>query len=856
MHYLIGNIGHLSVIVAFVAAVVAAFGYFKAGNSCGDDKNSWLRFAKITFAIHSLSVFTVIGSLFFIIYNHYFEYHYAWSHSSLNLPTHYMISCFWEGQEGSFLLWIFWHVLLGWIVIERHSKWSAQVMTVFALVQAFLTSMILGVVLPSIDLKIGSSPFILLRDAMASAPVFKINPEYIPEDGKGLNPLLQNYWMVIHPPTLFLGFAATLVPFSFAIAGLWNKDVKDWIKPALPWALFAVAVLGVGIMMGAYWAYETLNFGGYWNWDPVENAVYIPWLVLVAAVHSMSLSASKQKAYMTSAILVMTSFILVLYATFLTRSGILGNASVHSFTDLGLSGQLLIYLLSFTALAIALLVARRKLFPTQPDENNVLAPSFWVFGGIILLLLTSFQVFASTSIPVFNALIEAFGIKSNLAPPADPIAHYSTWQLVFAACIAVVSAIGQFMWWNKTGEKKGWKAIQLSLFATLILSSAAILLIPIHDFTYILLFTTSLFSILANGEILWYIIKKQPKLSGGSLAHFGLGVMLIGILFSAGYSEVLSINKSGLIYRKDFSEELNRDNVLLWRNTPLNMGNYTLKFKGVKIEVEGMPVYVAKKALAPTDENPYRAVALQDLTAGEKTYFKKGDTVGISPENTYYEINFKDNQERQFTLYPRAQVNPNMGLIASPDLKHTLLYDLYVHVSSIPSPDEEKKWSEAESHVLVPGDTFFVNDMIAIFEGLQKPDFTQFPELEGADAAIQAKIKILDKEDTHLATPLFVIRGNMVGRIPSEIDGLGIKIALQHIDPVKQQFVFESQTTQKDWVILKVAKKPMINLLWLGSIMMTVGFVVAGRRRWQELKAALNKPQHNKYKSVNTVEVD
>ncbi|MFN8689586.1 MAG: cytochrome c biogenesis protein CcsA, partial [Cyclobacteriaceae bacterium] len=197
-----------------------------------------------------------------------------YSYSDTKLQTYYLISTFWNGQEGSFLLWMFWHAVLGLVLMYTQRNWEAPVMIVFTLVQAFLASMILGVVLPGIDLKLGSSPFILLREAMAD-PIFQANPNFIPSEGQGLNPLLQNYWMVIHPPTLFLGFAATLVPFAFVVAGLWQRQYREWIKPALPWSLFAGAVLGLGILMGGYWAYETLNFGGYWNWDPVENAVYV-----------------------------------------------------------------------------------------------------------------------------------------------------------------------------------------------------------------------------------------------------------------------------------------------------------------------------------------------------------------------------------------------------------------------------------------------------------------------------------------------------------------------------------------------------------------------------------------------------
>lgn len=286
-HANIGNLGHLSIIISLVTALLSAIGYYITAHKTENDKaqQSWKNFSKYTFYLHSFAVLSIITCLFIIIYNHYYEYYYAWSHSSNSLPVHFMISCFWEGQEGSFLLWMFWHCVLGIILLNTQKKWEAPMMAVFAFVQAFLASMILGIAFG--DIKIGSSPFILLRDFMVDAPIFQLQPEFVPKDGTGLNPLLQNYWMVIHPPTLFLGFASTLVPFSFCIAGLVKKDFSSWIKPTLPWAHFSAMILGIGILMGAYWAYETLNFGGYWNWDPVENAVYVPWLVLVAAIHGM-----------------------------------------------------------------------------------------------------------------------------------------------------------------------------------------------------------------------------------------------------------------------------------------------------------------------------------------------------------------------------------------------------------------------------------------------------------------------------------------------------------------------------------------------------------------------------------------
>ena len=264
IHIFEGLLGHVFVIVVFVSSMLAAYSFYRGTHKI----EGWTSFGIKVFYLHSLAVLGIIATLFYLISNHYFEYHYVFSHSSRILPSYYQVSCFWEGQEGSFLLWMFWNAVLGIILIHTNKFWRAPVMFIMSLTQVFLASMILGVVI--FDVKIGSSPFMLLRDVL-DAPIFQTNPDFIPEDGNGLNPLLQNYWMVIHPPTLFLGFATTVIPFAYCIGGLIIGKNKEWIRPALPWAQFSAMILGVGILMGAYWAYETLNFGGYWNWVSIPR---------------------------------------------------------------------------------------------------------------------------------------------------------------------------------------------------------------------------------------------------------------------------------------------------------------------------------------------------------------------------------------------------------------------------------------------------------------------------------------------------------------------------------------------------------------------------------------------------------
>jgi cytochrome c-type biogenesis protein CcmF len=880
MNLLIGDYGHLFVIISFFAAILSAYGYWEASKENQINPASWLTFSRIAFAAHAFSVFGIVATLFAIIYNHRYEYHYAWSHSSDHLPVYYMISCFWEGQEGSFLLWIFWHAILGAILIKVNNTWEAPVMAVFMLVQAFLTSMILGVVIPDafitqlgakllnillpivqfkhnfLPLKIGSSPFILMKEAMPDLPVYQIRPDFIAEDGNGLNPLLQNYWMVIHPPTLFLGFAATIVPFAYCMAGLWKGWTKEWIRPALPWALFAAFVLGTGIMMGAYWAYETLNFGGYWNWDPVENAVYVPWLILIAAIHLMISYKNSGTALRMAVIMVTLSFLLILYATFLTRSGILGSSSVHSFTDLGLSGQLLVYLLVFTFLSGWLIIKKWNAIPFENDVPSVYSREFWIFIGVAMLSFASFQVGIITSFPVFNALAGLIEIKLSLAPPANTELAYSDVQMLFAILIAILSGIGQFFWWKKIDSKQLWDALYLPIILALC-STTAIIMFGVLDayqgeeikwyikVGYILLVASSLFSIFSNIMIFVKVVKNNYRITGGALAHIGVAMMFIGILFSAGYSKVVSLNTTGLVYLKEFKDDMNTHNLLLFRNTPERMKDLQLIYKGQRIEAKGYDGYVNKDWILPTGD-PYKVILRKELKEKNVVVFHKGDTLETNPENTFYEVAYVKATGDTFTLYPRVQQNPRMGNIVSPDIKHFASRDLYSHLSAIPMSPDERDWSPVETHNIHQGDTIFINDYVCIFKHLDVIRSVPGLDLGENDFAIVAHLLLLGPDGAaYPIHPNLVILAeqNASGAIPEMNEELGVKISLDKLEPETKKFTFSVQTCQKDYIIIKAIEKPGINILWIGTLLVVLGLIMAMFRRYKEFIAMRNKGQ-------------
>lgn len=830
----IGNLGHLFVILSFVLSLASAFSYFKVTRLSDLEKQKeWTINGRSLFYLHSLVILGVIVVMFLIIYQHRFEYHYAYSHASKYLPVHYMISCFWEGQEGSFLLWIFWNCVLGMILIKTNKTWEAPIMVIFAVVQAFLASMILGISI--FDIKIGSSPFVLLRDVIQD-PIFQINPEFVPKDGTGLNPLLQNYWMVIHPPTLFLGYATTLIPFSYVIAGLWKKDYKNWIKPALPWAILSTALMAIGQLMGAYWAYETLSFGGYWSWDPVENAVYVPWIIQVASVHTMIIFKKNNTALKTSIILVITTFILILYATFLTRSGILGNASVHSFTDLGLSGQLLIYLLVFTAIAIFLSVNRWKEIPGTDKEVSTYSREFWIFMGATVLGLMGFQVIAGTSIPVYNAILEQFGISSNMAPPANQAMFYSKFQIWGGILIAILSGTGQFFFWKNMDRSRLWNELAIPVLVSLVISTIVFTVYGINKIAYILLLTAGIYSVVANGTILIKLLKKKSlKLAGGSISHIGIALMLLGILFSSGYSRVVSMNTSGLLYSREMSDEMNQENVLLYVNDPKQMNEYELTYKGKRVELAGVPGYPPKKLVQKTRDE-HTVVATAEYAYEGKTVFQKGDTLTILPENTYFEIEYKKDGEPVFTLFPRAQVNPNMGLIVSPDIRRRLDKDLYTHISSIPDPDMEKEWSEPLNQLVAMGERFFINDFVSTLTKVKKIETLDGIALGPEDVAAEAIIEVQAKEHTYLLKPVFIIKDKMMGNIPAVNEDIGAKVSFLNINPNEGKFELSIETSQKDYIIMKAIEMPFINILWLGTIVLMFGFSVAIYRRYAEFR--------------------
>ncbi|WP_207535144.1 heme lyase CcmF/NrfE family subunit [Desertivirga arenae] len=808
-HLLPGSLGQFFIILSFGSALLAAISYYFASVKDLPD-NSWRNLGRIATWVNALAVIGIGSCLFYIIYNHLFEYHYAWAHSSKSLPTHYIISSFWEGQEGSFWLWMFWQSLLANILVWKAKSWENSVLAIVMLSQVFLASMLLGVEI--VGTRIGSSPFILLRDAI-QAPIFS-RPDYLSlvADGNGLNPLLQNYWMVIHPPTLFLGFASMIVPFAYAIAGLWEKRFKDWTAVALPWALFAVMILGAGIIMGSFWAYEALNFGGFWAWDPVENASIIPWLTLIAAVHVILAYRHSGHSYFTATFLTLISFVLVLYASFLTRSGILGETSVHSFTDLGMFGHLIAYIGVFVVLTVGFLVARWKEMPITKKDEETYSREFWLFVGAIVLALSCGQIMYTTSGPVINAIL-----GTKIAPPIDVIAHYNKWQVPFAVVIALISGFTQFLKYKNTDPKKFFSSIIITLIISILLTAAFVFIAKVYsNLMYIVLTFAGFFSLVCNGKILIEAFKGKWKLAGSSVAHMGFALLVVGALVAAATNNVISLNRTGVGYGEEFAKENNpKENIMLYENEPVSMDKYTVTYLGDSI---------------------------------------------VGP-NTFYLVNYKviDNGKvkENFTLYPNAQQNAKMrSIVASPDTRHYLLNDIYTHVSSVPLQqksnghqqeiDEQQNSDDAydtpSASMVSPGDTVKYRNGYILVKGVNRNAKIEKIELAPGDLAIGLDLEVHNNSGkVYSAQPLYLIKGGNVFDFGKAIDEEGLKLRFSKIDPQQGKLeltVLQKKPAEKKWIVMKAIKFPYINLYWGGSIIMVIGFLLSIFRRNKEVKTA------------------
>jgi len=495
------NFGHLLMWFALIAICVSSLCYMVL--AFGKGSAMVKKAARLSFV--SFAAFVTVGSvlLMHFILNHEFVYRYVAEYSSRDLSLEYLVSSFWAGQEGSFLLWVLFGSWLGILLMFKAREVEPRVMLIYNLNNLFLAILL-----------IKQSPFHMLPMA--------------PPDGNGLNMLLQDPWMVIHPPVVFLGYAAFTIPFAYAVSALWGKDYDGWIKPALPWTAFAFVTLGAGIIIGGYWSYKVLGWGGYWGWDPVENASLLPWLAGMALMHGMILQGTRKKLRKTNFVLAAFSFVLVIYCTFLTRSGILADFSVHSFVDLGITGWLVIFMFAFIAIALVLFAVRAREIPVSKsgETEGYFSREFGLVAAIIVLSLCTLIVGLGTSAPLIT---RAFEKASKVSTE-----FYTDTNFPLALIMLLLLSFVPLMTWGKNTlarliGKLTWAALGA-------IAASIVTLVSGYPGFHILLL--SILAGAAMGMNLFLtirLVRKKVSLSSGAIAHLGVGLMFLGIVASSVY---------------------------------------------------------------------------------------------------------------------------------------------------------------------------------------------------------------------------------------------------------------------------------------------------------------------------------
>lgn len=485
------------------AALVASMLFYVRSLRGDDGARVWAR------QLYGLMVFAVgVASavLMYLIVTHDFRLHYAFSYSDRELPLSYLVSTFWAGQEGSFLLWLMCGALIGLPLIRFARHYEDRALLLYNLT-------LFGLLL----LLLISSPFRFLDGLPAGQ---------IPADGQGLNPLLQNPWMTIHPPVMFIGYAATGAPFALAVAALWERRYDEWIRVALPWALVSVVALGAGIFLGGYWAYVTLGWGGYWGWDPVENASLVPWLTSVAMVHGMLLQKARGRFRKLNFPLASLSYVLVIYATFLTRSGVLADFSVHSFVDLGITGWLLGILGIALLIGLGALVWRWREIPSQPGDEPFMSRTVFSIMAIAALLGAALVVAVGTSSPLITRL---WGDPAQVKPD-----FYNEVTLPIGIAVAMLLAVVPYLHWRGAAPNLK-RRLALAVAGATVMTAVAVALGASGALFLAFLFS-SVLALLANSVRTWEKIREgRIAAAGGHFAHVGLAMMLAGIISSSAW---------------------------------------------------------------------------------------------------------------------------------------------------------------------------------------------------------------------------------------------------------------------------------------------------------------------------------
>lgn len=464
-----------------------------------------------------------------------FSLEYVASYSSLTLPAIYKMTALWGGQQGSLLFWTWLLSIFTAIVAFQHRRNSD--------IAPYALAVLAGLAI-----------FFLFMLNFVTRPFDMV--ARVPTDGQDLNPLLQNYWMAIHPPSLYTGYVSASVPFAFGTAALITGRFDDgWIRSTRRWAILSWFFLTLGNLFGARWAYEVLGWGGYWAWDPVENAAFMPWLVMTAYLHSVMIQERKDMLKVWNLVLIGMAFGLTLFGTFITRSGVI--SSVHSFTQSGLGPFFLTFLIAVTVLYTGLLLARvRQLRSPAEMESYLSREAAFLFNNLVLVGI-AFAVFWGTLFPVLSEAVR--GVKITVGPP-----FFDKVNAPLALALIFLMGVGPLIAWRRSSLDSLARTFAAPAFFGLVTGLGAAFA-GLHEwyalaaFSLVAFVLGTVFVEFRRGvsarqhmvserpaRALINLVAKNNRRYGGYIIHVGVALAFVGIVASSFFkTEVKKTIKPG-----------------------------------------------------------------------------------------------------------------------------------------------------------------------------------------------------------------------------------------------------------------------------------------------------------------------
>lgn len=559
------EIGHLFLILALACAA-----YSVVASVVGVQKKREDIIRSGENALHSVTVLLTLAvlALWQQIFAHNFQNEYVANYTNRAMPSFYIFAALWGGQKGSLLFW-------GWLLtiyaslavyLNRYKNRDLMPYVTATLMLGALFFLILNVFI--------SPPFEKLwqlADGRVIAAVTQPpgTSPFFPADGRGLNPLLQHPAMAIHPPILYLGFVGFSVPFAFAIAALLTGRLDNqWVTTIRRWTLVPWFFLGVGMLLGGKWAYMELGWGGYWAWDPVENAALMPWLVGTAFLHSVMIQEKKNMLRVWNMVLILLTYILCIFGTFITRSGVV--SSVHSFARSNIAPWFVAYLVLILVVPAILIIKRLPQLKTKNHFDSVVSRESAFLINNLAFLGALFAVFWGTVFPIVTEWVR--GVKVTVGQP-----FFNSVMTPIGLFLLLLTGIGPLVAWRKTSTRLMKKIFLKPAVASLV-GLAVFLALGVRHFyalislslcVFVLATIVSEFHRGARARMksgaesyfaaLWHLLLKNKRRYGGYIVHFGIVLLFIGFTGKAFDTEKEATLKPG---------------------ESMQIRNYTLKYLG------------------------------------------------------------------------------------------------------------------------------------------------------------------------------------------------------------------------------------------------------------------------------------